>query len=199
MAKLKTNDHEMVSIYPFTDEEVDQMMTHSGECVLMWATKDGWPVGVTHAYVWRDGKVWLTFASHRHRAAAIRRDPRVSVNVSSAAYRPDGSEDLPRGAITIKGTGEFFDDDDTKAWFYRALAKKVRPDNKDEEEAFFNLLDSPLRTILAITPVKKIMYNAGLAGRHMAGTVDESELGQPLAGDRERMNAERAKRGLPPR
>ncbi|MCC5884799.1 MAG: pyridoxamine 5'-phosphate oxidase family protein [Gammaproteobacteria bacterium] len=199
MAQIQTKDHEMVSIYPFTDEEVDQMMTHSGECVLMWATKDGWPVGVTHAYVWRDGKVWLTFASHRHRAAAIRRDPRVSVNVSSAAYRPDAAEDLPRGAITIKGTGEFFEDDDTKAWFYRALAKKVRPDSKQEEEAFFNLLNSPLRTILAITPVKKIMYNAGLAGRHMAGTVEESELGEPLSGDRERMNAERAKRGLPPR
>lgn len=199
MAHAKTTDHEMVSIYPFTDEEVDQMMTHSGECVLMWATKDGWPVGVTHAYVWRDGKVWLTFANHRHRAAAIRRDPRVSVNVSSAAYRPNASEDLPRGAITIKGTGEFFEDDDTKEWFYRALAKKVRPDSKEGEEAFYSLLNSPLRTILAITPVKKIMYNSGLAGRHMAGTIEESELGEPLSGDRERMNAERAKRGLPPR
>lgn len=199
MAHAKTTDHEMVSIYPFTDEEVDQMMTHSSECVLMWATKDGWPVGVTHAFVWRDGKVWLTFANHRHRAAAIRRDPRVSVNVSSAGYRPNASEDLPRGAITIKGTGEFFEDDDTKEWFYRALAKKVRPDSKEGEEAFYNLLNSPLRTILAITPVKKIMYNAGLAGRHMEGTVDESELGEPLSGDRERMNAERAKRGLPPR
>lgn len=199
MAQTQTKDHEMVSIYPFTDEEVDQMMTHSSECVLMWATKDGWPVGVTHAFVWRDGKVWLTFASHRHRAAAIRRDPRVSVNVSSAGYRPDASEDLPRGAITIKGTGEFLDDDETKEWFYRALAKKVRPDSKEGEEAFYNLLNSPLRTILAITPVKKIMYNAGLAGRHMAGTIEESELGEPLSGDRERMNAERAKRGLPPR
>lgn len=199
MAHAKTTDHEMVSIYPFTDEEVDQMMTHSGECVLMWATKDGWPVGVTHAFVWRDGKVWLTFANHRHRAAAIRRDPRVSVNVSSAGYRPNASEDLPRGAITIKGTGEFFEDDETKEWFYRALAKKVRPDSKEGEEAFYNLLNSPLRTILAITPVKKIMYNSGLAGRHMAGTIDESELGEPLSGDRERMNAERAKRGLPPR
>jgi nitroimidazol reductase NimA-like FMN-containing flavoprotein (pyridoxamine 5'-phosphate oxidase superfamily) len=199
MAQIKTQDHEMVSIYPFTDEEVDQMMTHSGECVLMWATQDGWPVGVTHAFVWRDGKVWLTFANHRHRAAAIRRDPRVSVNVSSAAYRPNAPKDLPTGAITIKGSGEFFEDAATKEWFYRALANKVRPDSKEGEEAFYSLLNSPLRTILAITPVKKIMYNSGLAGRHMAGTIDESELGEPLSGDRERMNAERAKRGLPPR
>ena len=40
----------------------------------MWTTKDGWPVGVTHAFLWHEDKLWLTFASHRHRAAAIRRD-----------------------------------------------------------------------------------------------------------------------------
>lgn len=63
----QTQDHEMVSIYPFSDEEVDQLMNHSNECVLMWATKDGWPVGVTHAFLWHAGKIWLTFGAHRHR------------------------------------------------------------------------------------------------------------------------------------
>ena len=121
----QTRDHEMVSIYPFSDEEVDQLMNHSGECVLMWATKDGWPVGVTHTFLWHDGKIWLTFASHRHRAEAIRRDSRVSVNVSSAGYMRRDSKDLPSGAITFKGRGEFFDDDKTKAWFYPALSAKL--------------------------------------------------------------------------
>jgi len=41
-----THDHEMVSIYPFTDDEVDELLTNANECVLMWGTKDGWPVGV---------------------------------------------------------------------------------------------------------------------------------------------------------
>lgn len=194
----QTHDHEMVSIYPFTDAEVDAMMNNSNECVLMWATKDGWPVGVTHAYVWHDGKIWITFASHRHRAAAIRRDNRVSVTVSSAGY-PDRNAGLPTGAITFKGTGEFKDDDATKKFFYSALSKKLNPENKQGEEFFYNLLDSPLRTILIITPVKKIMYNGGMAGRHMAGTVSEEELGQRMESDTERMNRERAKRGLPPR
>jgi hypothetical protein len=43
------------------------------------------------------------------------------------------------------------------------------------------------------------MYNGGLANRHMAGTVTEEELGERLEGDAERMNRERAKRGLEPR
>jgi general stress protein 26 len=195
----RTHDHEIVSIYPFNDDEVDSMLNNSSECVLMWSTKDGWPVGVTHAFVWHDGKIWLTFAAHRHRAAAIRRDNRVSVNVSSAGYPEGVGEGLPSGAITFKGHSEFFDDDETKKWFYTALSRKLNPGNQAGEDAFYSLLDSPLRTIIAVTPVKKIMYNAGLANRHFGEGVDESELGERLAGDTDRMNAERAKRGLEPR
>ena len=195
----QTHDHEMVSIYPFSDEEVDQLMTNSVECVLMWATKDGWPVGVTHAFVWHEGKIWITFSEHRHRAAAIKRDPRVSVNVSAMGYGPNATAELPGGAITFKGTGEFFDDEDTKKWFYGALSQKLNPDNKDGEDFFYNLLDSPLRTILAITPEKKIMYNSRNADRHVAGTISDEELGDRLPSDAVRMNAERGRRGLDPR
>lgn len=192
----QTHDHEVVSIYPFTEDEVDALMNNAVEAVLMWSTKDGWPVGVTHAFVWHDGKIWLTFASHRHRAAAIKRDNRVSVNVSSASYRPGSADDLPSGAITFKGTGEFFDDDKTKEWFYRALADRVGQGNQEVSDGFYALLDSPLRTILAVTPVKRIMYNAGTANRHIAGTASEDELGERLSSDANRMNKERAKRGL---
>ena len=195
----QTHDHEVVSIYPFNEDEVEALMGNAVEAVLMWTTKDGWPVGVTHAFIWRDGKIWLTFASHRHRAAAIRRDNRVSVNISSASYPADVPADLPAGAITFKGTGEFFDDDKTKAWFYRALAAKVGRGNKEAEDGFYTLLDSPLRTILAVTPVKRIMYNGGLATQHIAGTANEEDLGERLSSDAQRMNRERKEKGLPPR
>jgi nitroimidazol reductase NimA-like FMN-containing flavoprotein (pyridoxamine 5'-phosphate oxidase superfamily) len=195
----QTHDHEIVSIYPFSDAEVDQLMNASNECVLMWATKDGWPVGVTHAFVWHGGKIWLTFASHRHRAEAIKRDDRVSVNVSSAGYPAGAPDALPRGAITFKGRAAFHDDDATKHWFYGALSKKLNPNDPAGEKFFWNLLDSPLRTVLSITPVKRIMYNGKTAGAHMAGTIDERELGPRLSGDTERMNRERARKGLPPR
>ncbi len=193
---VQTHDHEIVSIYPFTDDEVDALMTHAQEAVLMWSTSDGWPVGVTHAFVWKDGRIWLTFAEHRHRTAAIRRDNRVSVNVSSASYFPHVPKGAPRGAITFKGTAEFFDDDGTRAWFYPALSKKVSPGDEAFEAYFNNLLDSPLRVIIAVTPVKKIMYNASTAGRHMAGTLSEEELGERQEADRDRMNRLRRERGL---
>ena len=195
----KTHDHEVVSIYPFSEEEVDAMMQNALEAVLMWTTKDGWPVGVTHTFLWHDGKLWLTFANHRHRAAAIRRDNRVSVNVSSASYPDTADEGLPSGAVTFKGTGEFFDDDETKSWFYRTLADKIGQGNPEVAESFYQLLDSPLRTILAVTPVKRIMYNAGLANDHIAGTAREEDLGDRLSSDANRMKKEREDRGLKPR
>ena len=139
----KTTDHEIVSIYPFNDEQVNEMMTHSMECVLMWATKDSWPVGVTHAFVWENDKIWLTFAEHRHRTAAIKRNPKVSVNVSSMGYGPGASEALPKGAITFKGTGEFHNDDETKFWFYELLANKLNPGNPDGVAYWKDFLDSP--------------------------------------------------------
>ena len=195
---VQTREHETVSIYPFTDDEVDQLMTNAAEAVLMWSTRDGWPVGVTHAFVWKEGKIWLSFAAHRHRTAAIKRDRRVSVNVSSQSYPADAKPDLPSGAMTFKGKAEFFDDAETKAWLYPALSKKVSPKNAEFEKFFHELLDTPLRTLIAVTPVKKIMYNAGMAGRHMAGTISEDELGEPLESDAVRMKKLRKQRGLDP-
>ena len=98
----------MVSIYPFNDDEVDQMMTTASEAVLMWGTKDGWPVGVTHAFVWHEGKIWITFSEHRHRTAAIRRDNRVSVNVSSQSYPEGASPDRLAVLSRSRVRGNFF-------------------------------------------------------------------------------------------
>ena len=137
-----------------------------------------------------------TGAAHRHRASAIRRDNRVSVTVSGAASR---DPDCPRGAVTVKGRAFFHDDDDTKAWFYRALSKKVSPDSKDGEDAFYDLLDSPLRVILEIIPEKWISFDADKSQRDRLGQLSEDEKTPRLSSDSERMNREREKRGLDPR
>ncbi len=189
----KATDHEIVSIYRHSDEQIDALMTRAPECVLMWATKDGWPVGVVHSFVWHEGRVWLTFAAHRHRAVAIRRDPRVSVTVSG---RSSDDPECPLGAVTVKGRAEFIEDSDAKDWFYHALAKKVSPDDEAGEEAFYQLLDSPLRLVLAITPEKWISFDADKSARHRAGTLAEEEMSPMESADAERLSRERAKRGI---
>ena len=189
----KATDHEVVSIYRHSDEQIDALLTKAPECVLMWGTQSGWPVGVVHSFVWHGGKIWVTFAAHRHRASAIRRDPRVSVCVSG---RTSDDPDCPLGALTVKGRGHFHDDEATKAWFYRALAKKQSPDDKAGEDAFRDLLDSPLRLVLEITPDKWISFDADKSARHRAGELGEDELSPLESADRERLETERSKRGL---
>ena len=193
---MAAHDHEVVSIYGHSEEQKNELMKRAPECILMWATKDGWPVGVVHSFVWHDGKVWVTFASHRHRAAAIRRDNRVSITVSGASSQ---DPECPRGAVTVKGHATFHDDDETKKWFYRALSRKVSPDDREGEDAFYSLLDSPLRTIISVAPEKWISFDADKSQRDRMGLLKEEEKTPRLSADTVRMNKEREKRGLEPR
>ncbi|MBH81710.1 MAG: hypothetical protein CMQ49_14475 [Gammaproteobacteria bacterium] len=192
---MAAEDHEMVSIYPHSDEDREALMTNGRECVLMWATQDGWPVGVVHAYVWHQGSVWITFAAHRHRCAAIRRDPRVSVVVSG---RTNDAPECPNGAITVKGRGIIHEDRETKEWFYGALSSKGRA-TEEAAERFYKILDSPLRVVLQVVPEKWISYDSSKAARDRAGELREEEKGPRLSSDAERMNKERERRGLDPR
>ncbi len=193
---MAAHDHEIVSIYGHSDEQKDELMTRAPECVLMWGTKDGWPVGVVHSFVWHEGRIWITFAMHRHRYSAIKRDNRVSVTVSGATSNDPA---CPRGAVTVKGRGLFHDDDETKEWFYRALSKKVSPDNKEGEDAFYELLDSPLRTVLEVVPEKWISFDAEKSAKDRAGLLSEDEKTPRLSSDADRMNKYREEKGLEPR
>ena len=132
---MSSEDHEKVSIYPFSDEKREELLSKARECVFNWTTKDGWAVGVVHAFVWHEGRAWITCGAHRHRVSAIRRDPRCSVVVSGLAA-PDG----PNGAITIKGRAIIHDDEETKRWFYPALIVPAASQEKADELAIFGHL-----------------------------------------------------------
>ena len=196
---MSTQDHEKVSIYPFSDADREDLLNKATECVFNWTTKDGWAVGVVHAFVWHEGRAWITCGVHRHRVSALRRDPRCSVVVSGIAA-PDG----PNGAITIKGRAIIHDDEETKKWFYPALARgpygragnKLAPDAEAAAKAFEERLDSPLRVIIEIVPEKWIMLDSDKMAKDTAGELTEEERGKELEADAKRMAAELKKRGL---
>ena len=52
------------------------------------------------------------------------------------------------------------DDDETKAWFYPALAQTLRPKNDAQAEAFVAHLDSPGRVIIEIEPTLRIGFDS---------------------------------------
>jgi hypothetical protein len=196
---MSSQDHEQVSIYPFSDDAREELLSKARECVFNWTTKDGWAVGVVHAFVWHEGRAWITCGAHRHRVSAIRRDPRCSVVVSGMAA-PDG----PNGAITIKGRAIIHEDEETKRWFYPALARgpygraggTLTPEEEAAAKAFEERLDSPLRVIIEIVPEKWIMLDSDKMAKDTAGELTDDERGPQLEADAKRMADELKRRGL---
>ena len=155
-------NYEDVTIFGLDQSDEERLLAAHNECTFIWSNKEGWPVGVIMSYVWRDGKFWLTASSQRARISAVRRDPRVSIVVTST-----GSP-LPRNkTVTYKGTCRVLDDDETKAWFYPALASALRPDPLGQE-VFVKFLDSPRRVILEVEPTQRIAYDGAKMGRATA-------------------------------
>src|SRR5260221_13491317 len=97
-------NYEEVAKLNLSDDDCEKLLTSQNECVFTWRTADGWPVGVVMSYVWREGKVWLTASSQRPRIAAVPRDDRVSVAISSTGNR------APPGTVTIRGSCAILDD-----------------------------------------------------------------------------------------
>ena len=80
------------------DEDAEQALFDAQiECTLIWASKDGWPMGVIVNYIHRDGRFWLTASEERPRVNQIRQDPRVCIAITSK-----GSAIKERQSLTYK-------------------------------------------------------------------------------------------------
>jgi len=182
-------DHEVVSIYPLDADQLEKLLTTQNELVFNWATSDSWPVGVIHSFVWKDGRIWVTCAAHRHRVAAVRRNPKVSVVVTST-----GTAIGPGKSVTIKGRCVIPEDPETKQWFYHDLAYKgLKGDAAADFEA---RLHSPLRVVLEVIPEKWITFDGAKFAADTAGVLPEQKKGPRLESDTLRLARELRSRGI---
>jgi general stress protein 26 len=148
-------NYEDVTRYQLDDSNESELLTRQTECTFIWSNSSGHPVGVIMNFVFRDGRFWLTASGQRARIAAVRRDPRVSIAVSS-----HGSGITTRKSLTYKGNCVVHEDQPTKDWFYPALAAAVRPGDPDAQAAFVRHLDSPRRVVLEIVPEGRIGFDS---------------------------------------
>ena len=151
---MASENYEDVRSYTMEDDVLERLLSEQTELNFMWSTKDHWAVGVFMSFVWHDGSFWVTLTTQRARMRAIERDPRVSVAVSSV-----GTSLGRQKSATAKGRVRIHDDDETKAWFYPALAKRVMPDIAPVQRAFVALLDSERRVVLEVVPEKWITFD----------------------------------------
>ena len=184
------DDYERVSIYPVDPEVKEDLLNTHVECVFNWSTKEGWPVGVIQSYYWKHGRFWMTAGAHRHRIAAVRRDPRVSVVVTST-----GTKFGPGKTLTAKGRCIIHEDQETKDWFYPEFSAHLNPDPVTSA-AFAKMLDSPMRVILEVVPEKWITYDGAKMGADTAGRLPEEKKGPMQSSDAVRFEREARARGL---
>lgn len=102
-------DYEEISDLTLDSADQEKLLQTQNECVFSWRRSDGWPVAVVMSYVWRNSRVWLTASKQRPRVAAVRRDDRVSVAISSLGTR------MPPATVTMRGRCRVFDDAETKS------------------------------------------------------------------------------------
>ena len=152
---MSGKNYEDVTQYGLGDEAEAELLAAQAECTFIWSNRAGHPVGVIMNFVFRDGRFWLTASGQRARIAAVRRDPRVSIAVSSL-----GSSVTTRKSVTYKGRCVLHRDDATKAWFYAELAAAVRPGDESAQAAFVAHLDSPRRVVLEVVPEARIGFDS---------------------------------------
>ncbi|MDH3754554.1 MAG: hypothetical protein OEU32_11845 [Acidimicrobiia bacterium] len=135
-------DYEDLTGMRLDPDEVEALVKPGGECVFNWTTRDGFPVGVVVAFVWRHGKFWTTCAARRKRVPALRARPQSAIVVN-------------RGGKTASFKGNSIvhtrDDDDwneVKTWFYAALSGTEHDPGNIDARNFQKFLDSPHRVII---------------------------------------------------
>ena len=145
---------EEVSQYTLDEADRERLFALQRVCSVCWTTTDGWPVGVTHRYLWARGRIWVTTSAQRHRVIALRRRPQSCVIISG-----DGTPLGPDRTVTLKTTCTVHDDRETLEWFYEAFSKALHPDNVPGQQGLKAMLDTPRRVVLELTPMKIISYD----------------------------------------
>jgi hypothetical protein len=145
MSDQNTNDevdYEDLTAMRLDDDAVQQLLAEGGECVFNWTTREGYPVGVVVAFLYRDGKFWTTCAERRKRVPALRARPQSAIVINrggqTASFKGDSIVHAP-------GDDGF---DELKGWFYPALSGSEAAPEDAYRQSFAKFLDSEHRVII---------------------------------------------------
>jgi len=165
-ARDKLEDFDDVSIYGIGPARRQALLARTEECAVVWSTRDGWPVGVQHLYIWRDERFWVTCTGARKRVPALRARPQSSVIVAF-----EGEQTLTAKTLaTVHDHGSAHHD-----WFYAALAEQALPSQPPAirdagAEAWIERLDTPDRVVIELVPQKWISFDGRKVKAHGEGS-----------------------------
>lgn len=149
------HDWEDVRSYTLEQREEQELLEKQTECTLIWASRDGHPLGVIVNYMVRDEHFWLTATELRPRVAAMRRDPRVAIAISSK-----GAGIAVSRSLTYKGICTVHSDAETLDWFCPEFAARLRPDDPAKAASFAAHLRSDGRVVFEVVPDVRIGFDS---------------------------------------
>ena len=162
-------DYEDLSKMGLDDQQLEDLVGTMGECVFNWTTKDGYPVGVVVAYVYRNDRFWTTCAARRKRVGALGARPQSAVVVNQM-----GRTASFKGKSVVHRAGDP-GWDELKAWFYPALSgTEADPDNLAARN-FQKFLDSPHRVIIETEAKLVVSFDAGKFGALTQEAIDAGQ------------------------
>jgi general stress protein 26 len=140
----------------------DQLLEQQTECTFIWqAEKEA--AGTIMSFLWADDSVWLTTNDARPRVAAVQKNHRATVVVSSAGTALGVSR-----CIRLRGDCSVLEDRVTADWFYPLFCRKLFPDNPRAQAAMLGMLDRAGQVILRLKPEKIICYDGDALMKKMA-------------------------------
>ena len=135
-------DYEDLTGMQLDDDELAELVGGGGECIFNWTTKEGYPVGVVVAYLYRDGTFFTTCADRRKRVPALRARPQSGIVINhggrTASYKGES-------VVHAHGEPRF---EELKDWFYSTLSGVAAAPEDEYRQGFAKFLDSPNRVII---------------------------------------------------
>lgn len=71
MAAEQAKNWENVKSYSLDSQTELELLDAQTECTMIWAGKDGWPMGVVVNFIYREERFWLTVSEERPRVKSI--------------------------------------------------------------------------------------------------------------------------------
>jgi general stress protein 26 len=145
VARVGEHDLEDMSQARLDEDGIAELLATATECTFLFSDADGWPAGVTMSYLHHEGAIWLTAAAARQHVAAVERDERVGLVISSLGTALTG-----RRMVRVRGRARVHRDRETLDAVLPLLSARLSP---RDPERMRRLLDSPNRVILRVHPV----------------------------------------------
>lgn len=135
-------DYEDLTTMRLEEDDLEALLAAGGECVFNWTTREGYPVGVVVAFLYRDGRFFTTCAETRKRVPALRARPQSALVINNGGKTASFKGD---SVVHAPGDPGF---DELKGWFYPTLSGLDKTPDDPYQQSFAKFLDSPHRVII---------------------------------------------------